>query len=86
MRYIVAIIIGVILMGCSYADDKKMSECRAEEYQYLLGRNIKNIDMEDLKREVRVIEPNMLTDMRFISGRLNIRVDDDGEIIKIFCG
>ena len=73
-------------MGCSYQKEKSMSECKVEEYRYLLGKNIKDIDTEELKREVRVIKPNMVTDMRFISTRLNIRVDDNGKIIKVFCG
>ncbi len=86
MRVIISFLVGVVLMGCSYADDKKVSECKAEEYQYLIGESIENVNSMDFENKVRIIKPNMMVDMRFISTRLNIRVDDDGKIVKIFCG
>lgn len=86
MRYIIAIIIGVVFMGCSYGDEKSMSECKAEEYQYLLGESIESVQKIDFQGKVRVIKPNMLTDMQFIPQRLNIRVDEEDRVIKVYCG
>lgn len=86
MRVVISFLVGVVLMGCSYADEKNISECKAEEYQYLIGKSIESINDMNIKDKVRIIKPNMMVDMRFISTRLNIRVDDGGKIIKIFCG
>jgi hypothetical protein len=86
MRVIISFLVGVVLMGCSYADDKKVSECKAEEYQYLIGENIENINNIDFESKVRIIKPNMMVDRQFIPQRLNIRVDEEGKIERIYCG
>ena len=86
MRVIISFLVGVVLMGCSYADDKKVSECKAEEYQYLIGENIENVNNMDFEGKVRIIKPNMMVDRQFIPQRLNIRVDEEGKIERIYCG
>jgi hypothetical protein len=86
MRYIIVILIGVVIMGCSYGDEKDISECRAEQYQYLLGESIENIQKIDFEGKVRIIKPNMMVDMQFIPQRLNIRVDEKGKVKRVYCG
>ncbi len=86
MRYIIPFFLGALLMGCSHVKEKSMSECKAEEYQYLIGKSIESINDMNIKDKVRIIKPNMMVDMRFISTRLNIRVDEEGKIERIYCG
>lgn len=84
MDYIFLLVAGIFFVGCGM--DIVKDECRAENYQHLIGKNIDTVDTKSFDIKVRVIKPDMMHDMMFDPGRLNLKIDKDDRVIRVFCG
>ncbi len=60
--------------------------CGAQERAYLIGQPIGEIDLDSLARTVRPIRPGQPVTMDHSPFRLNLDLDGDGIIVRIWCG
>ncbi|NNU15095.1 hypothetical protein HK107_01995 [Parvularcula sp. ZS-1/3] len=59
--------------------------CGAEGYQGFVGKPLAAVTYpSDMK--VRIVEPGMIMTMEYIATRMNIKVDEDGMITRVYCG
>lgn len=59
--------------------------CGAYDYKSFVGTNIAAVTMP-AELNARVLRPGQITTMEYISGRMTIRVDEDGVIQSVSCG
>lgn len=60
--------------------------CGAQARDYLIGQHIGQIDLESLARTVRPIRPGQPVTMDHRPDRVNLDLDGDGVIVRIWCG
>jgi|TARA_R110000868_G_scaffold224338_6_gene476314 hypothetical protein len=60
--------------------------CGAEARGYLIGQPASEVDLESLARTVRVINPGQPITMDHSPFRLNLDLDGDGVIVRVWCG
>jgi hypothetical protein len=60
--------------------------CGAAELQFLVGQNRAVLAAMTLPAPVRVIEPGMAVTMDYSAERLNIDLDDEDRITRVYCG
>ncbi len=60
--------------------------CGAEAREYLLGQAVSEVDLDSLARTVRAIAPGAPVTMDHRPDRLNLDLDGDGVIVRIWCG
>jgi hypothetical protein len=56
------------------------------EYAEWVGYAVKDDEVKALKHDVRIIAPNMAVIMNIREDRLNIEVDDQGLVLRTYCG
>ncbi|MAM61987.1 I78 family peptidase inhibitor [Maritimibacter sp. UBA3975] len=61
-------------------------DCGAEARQSMVGEDIAAQDDLEPGDKLRIIEPGMAVTMDFRADRLNVEVDEDGTITKVYCG
>ena len=66
--------------------DNTTDPCGAVPRQYLVGQAIGEVDLESLARSVRTIYPGQPVTMDHRPDRLNIDLDGDGVIVRLWCG
>ena len=60
--------------------------CGAQAREYLLGQRVSGVDLESLARVVRTINPGQPITMDYLVDRVNLDLDGDGVIVRIWCG
>lgn len=60
--------------------------CRADEFQSLLGQTHSDLLRVEILAPVRIIRPNEAVTMDFIANRLNIALDENEVVTRVFCG
>jgi len=82
--------IGLTLVGlaaCLPSDEGiEMNSCGAEALQALVGQSETVLEGADLPALVRVIRPGDAVTLDFNPVRLNVELDGDGTITKLYCG
>ena len=63
----------------------ELTTCGAVELQEAVGRNISEIDATTRER-ARIIRPGQVVTMDFNTARLNIELDGEDRIKRIWCG
>lgn len=87
-------LLAVLLLGgaCSAAPSdaepdvqEGRASCGAEDFQEVVGQDLSDVSMvTDLK--ARILRPTTITTMDYLATRMNIAVDADGVITRIYCG
>jgi len=90
MRTIVAAIAALtIAPACQPSEEDAVEakdSCGAAGYQSAVGTPHEAHDFTDPDRPVRIIPPNSAVTMDHRPDRLNIDIDEDGVITRIWCG
>ena len=60
--------------------------CGAQARDYLIGQPIGEVDLDSLARTVRPIHPGQAITRDYSPFRLNLDLDGDGVIVRIWCG
>jgi|TARA_R110000744_G_scaffold77899_4_gene153676 hypothetical protein len=60
--------------------------CGAGARDYLIGQSLGEVDLDSLARLVRPIHPGQPVTMDHRPDRLNLDLDGDGVIVRIWCG
>ena len=60
--------------------------CGAERLQEWVGQPEAALDMPNLPENTRLIRPGDLVTQDFQPGRLNVLVDADGNVQRVYCG
>lgn len=83
----------VLLLGCVPQSGSPPAEplpvedaCGAAGLQGLVGQSEEALATLSLAAPARVIRPGMAVTMDYRAERLNIELDSQGRIIRIFCG
>ncbi len=69
-----------------YLNEAGTAACAAEAYQALLGQAAAEIDRESLPRPHRIFSDTDMVTMDYRADRLNIVHDQDGAVIRVYCG
>ena len=59
--------------------------CNAGQFTDDLGRPVGELDLPE-ERQVRVIGPDEAVTMDYMPTRLNIEVDDENRVVRVYCG
>ncbi|MEM9437367.1 MAG: I78 family peptidase inhibitor [Pseudomonadota bacterium] len=62
------------------------SACQADRYQSLVGQTHDDLLKTRILGPVRVIRPNQAVTMDFIATRLNIELDSEEVVTRVYCG
>lgn len=60
--------------------------CGAPDLQYLVGQSETVLQTMKFAGPVRIIRPGMAVTMDYSENRLNIEIDDSGNISRVSCG
>lgn len=71
--------------SCSQVTEEQSNTCGAAELQHLVGTNASAIDIRETAT-VRIITPNSVVTQDFNEARLNISLDADDKVVRIWCG
>tara|TARA_R110002072_G_scaffold277711_1_gene439447 strand:+ start:438 stop:740 length:303 start_codon:yes stop_codon:yes gene_type:complete len=66
--------------------DTVADSCGAEAREYLIGQPIGEVDLDTLARTIRTIRPGQPITMDHRPDRLNLDLDGDGAIVRLWCG
>lgn len=66
--------------------DAVADACGAEAREYLIGQPIGEVDLDTLARTIRTIRPGQPITMDHRPDRLNLDLDGDGAIVRLWCG
>ncbi|WP_417491976.1 I78 family peptidase inhibitor [Maricaulis sp.] len=66
--------------------DNTGDPCGAVAREYLIGQPVSEVDLESLARLVRPIHPGQPVTMDYRGERLNLDLDGDGVIVRLWCG
>jgi PBP1b-binding outer membrane lipoprotein LpoB len=98
MKIIISILsIGFLLGGCTAKEEceacksyiappAKTDECKANELQYLVGKDRAVLNTMRFGVTVRILEPNSMITMDYSPSRVNIYINKNGKIQSINCG
>ena len=62
------------------------NDCGAEAYQTLIGTPANIIDAKALPPKTRIIHPDTAVTRDYRTDRLNIHVDEAGQVTRVVCG
>lgn len=61
-------------------------DCGAEKFQRLIGQSRAMLDEAALPKPHRIIAHDAMVTMDYAPTRLNIQLDQDGRVARVFCG
>ena len=82
-------LLALTLVACQeeeQEDDAAEETCGAAALQELVGTDIAERPDLDPDTDLRIIEPGMAVTMDYRADRLNIEVDEAGQVTKVYCG
>jgi Peptidase inhibitor I78 family len=90
MRHIFPLAAGIALLGCTMTAPPPVKTipagCGAEGLQTLVGQPESVLAAMTFPTPVRIIHPGDAVTMDFSPARLNITVDRNGRIDRVYCG
>lgn len=81
-----ALILALALVGCVESEEPRVGTCGAEGMQSLVGQSRDVLAAMTLPAGSRVIEPGSRITRDYRAERLNIDVDAEGRIARVWCG
>lgn len=75
---------GICSVGGAVAGDP-VAVCSADEMQELVGQSIDTTDGV-FPETARILPPNSVMTQDFRPDRVNVNLDEDGVIVRIWCG
>lgn len=60
--------------------------CNAEMLGYLVGQQIGEIDTTTLPKPLRILRPTDFATQDYRLDRWNIGLDEDGRVLRVYCG
>lgn len=60
--------------------------CDAERLGYLVGQDINEIDVDTLPQPRRIIRPGQAVTMDYRAERMNVELDDEDRVVRVYCG
>ena len=60
--------------------------CGATQMNYLIGQQVSEVDLDTLARTVRTIYPGQPVTRDYRPDRLNLDLDEEGVILRPWCG
>ncbi|MEM9350960.1 MAG: I78 family peptidase inhibitor [Pseudomonadota bacterium] len=66
--------------------DSAGSECQADRFQSLVGKTHDDLLKTQILGPVRIIRPNQAVTMDFIATRLNIELNSEEVVTRVYCG
>ncbi|MBZ8117714.1 hypothetical protein KUD11_03525 [Roseovarius sp. LXJ103] len=78
--------IALLLMACQPEETAVEDTCGAEGYAALIGTAASDHDFTDPDRPHRIILPNSAVTMDYRADRLNVDLDEAGQITRFWCG
>ena len=60
--------------------------CDADALGYLVGQDIDEIDTATLPQPRRIIPPGTAVTMDYRADRTNFELDDEGRVVRVYCG
>ena len=93
-KYLFAVLPVMMLAACQSPSsaqaeqgvESKMDTCGSSTRQNLVGQPAADIDKSTLPAGARILHPNTATTMDYRLERLNIRVNAEGIVEKVYCG
>lgn len=86
MRMTAAVGLSVVLAGCAPKSPPAPTvACGAPGYPSLVGRRVAAVTLPS-GLEMRIIQPGDAVTQDFRAARMNLVVDDQGVITRIYCG
>lgn len=86
MRLVLVAALGLGLAGCVEGEGPVTDACGAAGMQSLVGQGRDVLAAMTLPTGSRVIEPGMAVTEDYREDRLNIDLDDQGRIARVWCG
>lgn len=68
------------------ADPQTEDECRASQYQGLVRSEAQSIDPSSLPAGTRMIYPSTAVTRDYRKDRMNVYINDAGEVSRVDCG
>ena len=85
MRF--ALLLGALTLGgCVVAEQPKQMSCGADGMQDLVGKEASALAAMTFPAGTRIIRPGMPITRDLRPDRLNIDLDDQGRITRVWCG
>ncbi len=85
MKPLACLILCLAATACAPLHMDGPDACGASGYQTLVGVNVAAVTLPaDLKH--RIIRPGDVVTQDYRAGRLNIRTDENGQIVSVSCG
>ena len=72
--------------GSGAAPDPVADACGASGLQQLVGQPASTLETMRFSQQLRVINPGQMVTMDYLEGRLNIAIDDQDRISRVYCG
>ena len=91
MKAVTTLIITVVLTGCLAASppepapDTFVPNCGQDRFRGLVGQDAAILRELDLPGTTRVVKPGMALTQDYRPDRLNISIDEDGLINRVWC-
>ena len=63
-----------------------MTTCGADGWQHLVGQSGDVLAAAQFPAPMRVLRPGDITTMEFLAERLNVAVDEQNRITRVYCG
>lgn len=86
LMLLLALAVPLALAACENESSGDVAACPAGELTEYVGQPESAADEIAYDGTVRVIQPGMVITMEFNPDRLNIEIDEDGRIARIYCG
>ena len=61
-------------------------DCGASGLQQLVGQPASTLETMRFSQQLRVINPGQMVTMDYLEGRLNIAIDEQDRISRVYCG
>ena len=80
----------LLLTACTQAETPpglpENDTCNAAPYAGLIGQDASVLETVLIMQRIRILRPGQPMTMDFWPGRINIMIDDDERIERLFCG
>ena len=82
----VSLLATVAMAACLIPGPSEAGDCYASGLQSLVGQPATNLALMDLPSPVRIIHPGDIVTFDYRVERLNIHIDENGQISRVVCG
>lgn len=89
MKHVWFMLCALALAGCNVTTEEPpemTGTCGAESLQHLVGQPRNAFDEVAVSGPVRILPPGAMMTMDYRVDRLNVELDSDGQITRLWCG